>query len=113
MLVARVLKAPFFTLLILCLLLSLLGLLLGIVTLTSSPSVVRDVHTRLSVAGVIAAHFEDVEQVGSKVSLMKDLFAEKEGRKGNVRVSVSKSDQGGWVFRTFSEHNEALLNDEL
>jgi hypothetical protein len=113
MLVARVPKAPFFTLLILCLMLSLLGLLMGIVTLASSPSLARAVHTRLSVAGVMAAHFEDAEQVRSKASSASDLFAERGGRKRNVRVGIKKSDQGGWVFQTFHEHDEALLNTEL
>ncbi|CZR64410.1 uncharacterized protein PAC_14308 [Phialocephala subalpina] len=111
-LVARVPKAPFYTLPILCFLMSLLGLLLGIVTLTSSPSVARDVHTRLSVAGVVAAHFEDAEQVGSKVSSMKDMFAENEGRRRNIRVGVGESDQGGWVFRIFDGGDQALLSGD-
>ncbi|KAF8859279.1 hypothetical protein BDZ45DRAFT_673395 [Acephala macrosclerotiorum] len=81
LLVARVPKAPLITLVILCFLMSLPGLLLGIVRLKSSPFVAHDVHNRLSVTGLIAAQFEDAEQVSSKASSMEDLFAgNREGR---------------------------------
>jgi hypothetical protein len=52
------------------------------------------------VGGLVAAHFEEAGQDNCKVSSTGDLFGEKKGKGGNIRVGVSRSDQGGWVFRT-------------
>ncbi|KAK5057838.1 hypothetical protein LTR84_011839 [Exophiala bonariae] len=58
LLVTRLPKAPFFTLIVLNLLYAVLGVLLAVVAVASQPRATRDVQARLSIAGLVAALFE-------------------------------------------------------
>lgn len=58
LLVTRLPKAPFFTLLVLNLLYALLGILLAVLALASQPQITRNVQARLSVGGLVAALLE-------------------------------------------------------
>jgi hypothetical protein len=100
-LVTRMPKAPVITLAVLCYLLSLLGILLGIVALGTRPASARDVQARLSIMGLIASSFEESELNERKVDTIEELFAEKTVADSSVRVGMVKSEQGGWLFKTF------------
>lgn len=80
---------------------SILGVWLTIVTIRSSPTTARGVHTRLSVAGTVASHFEQQDQANGDVSVVEDLFEEKKGIRETVRVRFARTKQGGWNFQTF------------
>ena len=96
MLVARLPKAPFFTLLVLELLYVAFGLALGIWAMCSQPRLTRNVQARLTVAGLVAALFEG-EHGPRKGMSIEGLFGEKVGGQ-EKRVGVQNMHGEGWKF---------------
>lgn len=100
-LVARLPKAPFFTLLLLNLIYATLGLLLGITALTSHPRNIRDIQARLTVAGLSAALLEPdgVPQRGEGVEGLFTDKREDDTPRPERRVCVQKLDDRRWAFQ--------------
>ncbi len=98
-LVAKVPIVPLACLLIANLSLALLGIVLVIFAAVAAKGETREVQARLSVTGLVAAHFEGGRTQG-QVEKVEDLFEERE-RKGVVmgpRVGLLKNERGGWMF---------------
>lgn len=98
LLVAKVAKVPFFTLIGLNLLYAILGLTLAFIAFSSHPRTTRDVQARLSVAGLVAALLE-ADHVPSPGNGLESLFAEHAGH-DESRVGIEESGNGRWQFRT-------------
>lgn len=101
-LVARVPKAPLFTLLALNLIYPLMGLLLTLyVIFFSRYKETRDVQARFSVAGIVSAFFEPVQRSQAAVNEIEELFTERVEEKGFTRrVGMQPTVGGGWRFVT-------------
>ena len=104
LLVARVPKAPLFTLLVLCLLYILLGFAFTVVALASQPTHMRDVQARLSIYSIIASRFESAKRTEGPVHEIEDLFEERNGESPSTRVGIIRSRDGGWNYS--SSHQE-------
>ena len=100
-LVARVPKAPLFTLVGLNLSYAVVGIILAFVAMSSKPRHTREVQARLSLAGLAAACFESRERNEIAAKKMEDLFEERDG--GSERVGVVQTEQGGWGYVPGSE----------
>lgn len=101
-LVARVPKAPLFTLVSLCLLFVLLRAIMSIVGLTSQSRQTQDVQARLNVFGIIASRFEGAERVEAPVNSM-------DGRSSGTRIGMVRSEQGGWTYVSSREEEKLSL----
>lgn len=100
MLVARVPKAPLFTLIGLNLLYALLGILLMLYTLCfAKPSETRDVQARLSLSGLAYFCFEDEGRTRAPVEKVERLFEERAGGQGVCqKVGMVRTEEGGWKY---------------
>ncbi|KAI9765133.1 MAG: hypothetical protein M1840_007840 [Geoglossum simile] len=96
LLIARVPKAPLFTLVVLNLIYALMGIILAIVALGITNESVKDVQARLSVQGLVAERFEQ-NRLGIPVEKIEELFEEWDGG-GSVRASIQRNHYGGWQF---------------
>lgn len=105
-LVARVPKAPLFTLIAFNFLFVLFGLVAFTLALKSQPRLARDVQARLSVIGLVANQFEG-ERAGTRVSKMEDLFGEHVGVEQKSRVSLVRTDQNGWEYRLVEDNTRS------
>ncbi|KAH7346928.1 hypothetical protein BKA66DRAFT_447756 [Pyrenochaeta sp. MPI-SDFR-AT-0127] len=95
-LVARVPKAPLIVLLVSCFLIVLLGVILTILASVSVQGDTGEVQARLSIPGLVAAHFE--RHGGSQcVEYIDKLFEESQGIKSR-RIGVQQNHIGGWTF---------------
>ena len=95
--VARVPKAPLFTLIVVNLLFVVYGIIVFVIALLSHPRETRDVQARLSVTGLVANLFEG-ERAGKHVSKLEDLFHEREDNGEKIRVAITRTDRNGWAF---------------
>ena len=100
-LVARVPKAPFFTLLALNLLYGSFGTLLGAWALSGKPRVVRDVQVRLSVAGLVSNLLEPdgVPHRGGGIEALFSDKRQKDAAPVDKRVAIERADDQRWTFR--------------
>ncbi|KIW61169.1 hypothetical protein PV05_01326 [Exophiala xenobiotica] len=97
-LVARVPKAPLFSLVGLNSLYAILGVLLAVLALGSHPKETNELRERLSISGLVAACFEG-ESADKAVNKKREMFAEYEGI-DTGRVGIEESGRhGGYVFR--------------
>jgi len=94
--VARVPKAPLYTIVILGFLYALLGVALTVIALCITGDGVHDTVAKTSVEGLVAERFEQTRH-GKPVKEMRELFEEWDG-KGSGRVGVHKGEFGGWEF---------------
>ncbi len=100
-LVARVPKAPFFTLLMLSLSYAILGLSLGIWALLSHPRHARNVQARLTIPGLVANLLEP-ESRPQKGLGVEGLFAERTSNQvggAEKRVAIEQLDECRWSFQ--------------
>lgn len=98
MLVAKVPIVPLAFLLIANISLALLGIVLLVFASVAARGETREVQARLSVAGLVAAHFEG-RRAERAVEKVEDLFEEREGVGGSgPRVGIVKIESGGWGF---------------
>ncbi|KAK0127663.1 hypothetical protein ONS96_007184 [Cadophora gregata f. sp. sojae] len=96
MLVAKVPIAPLACLLIANLSLALLGIILVVIAAIAAKGETREVQARLSVVGLVAAHFEG-RRAERGVEKVEDLFEERGGINGSgPRVGVVRTEGGGW-----------------
>jgi hypothetical protein len=98
MLVARVPKAPFFTLILLNLIYAMAGIVLAFFALCSKPKSAREVQARLSLASLVAACFESRERNEMPSEKVEELFAERNGRSPSQKVGVVVTERGGWRY---------------
>jgi hypothetical protein len=99
MLVARVPKAPLFTLIVLNLIYATIGIALAIYAATNQPTEARNVQARLSVAGLAAACFEAEDRIRAPVENVEELFKERtEGRHSSSKVGFAQTEVGGWRY---------------
>ncbi|KAF3932207.1 hypothetical protein ABW20_dc0109670 [Dactylellina cionopaga] len=96
-LVARVPIAPLFTLVGANAAYALLGLIITIAALRSSPRVNSNVRERLSVLGLVANLFE-FNRRGTYVTKPRELFEESHTANASSRVGMLANDQEGWEF---------------
>ncbi|KAF2475883.1 uncharacterized protein BDR25DRAFT_310334 [Lindgomyces ingoldianus] len=97
LLVARVPKTPLFFLVASNLLLVLLGLVLTLLALIAlRGGEAGEVQARLSIAAIVAAHFER-SRGEQPVNKIEKLFEENRGVQG-PRIGVERSQSGGWRF---------------
>jgi hypothetical protein len=100
-LVARVPKSPLIMLVFLNLLYAAVGIIMAIIAARAKPNESKNVQGRLSVAGLIAMCFESKDKVEGPVKKVEEMFAEKDIRVKDhscEKVSVVKSDYGGWKY---------------
>ena len=107
-LVARVPKAPLFTLIAFNFLFVIFGLVAFTLALKSQPRLARDVQARLSVIGLVANQFEG-ERAGTRVSKMEDLFGEYVGVEQKSRVGLVRTDQNGWEYRLVEDNTRSSI----
>ena len=102
-LVARIPKAPLFTLVLLNLIYALGGLVLALyVIFFSRYAESRDPQSRLSIAGLAATCFEPVQRSQADVTEVEELFTEKIRGKGfSQRIGIEQVPEGGWRFALF------------
>lgn len=96
LIVARVPKAPLYTIVILGFFYALLGVALTVIALYMSGDGVHDAVAKTSIEGLIAERFEQARR-GGPVEKIGELFEEWDG-KGSGRVGVHKGEFGGWEF---------------
>ncbi|KAJ9644838.1 hypothetical protein H2204_001300 [Knufia peltigerae] len=96
-LVARVPKAPLYTLVGLNSLYAVLGVLLAIMALHSHPKDSNEIRERLSTSGLVAARFEG-ERAEQAVRKKREMFGEHAGM-STGRVGIEQGEYGGYVFR--------------
>lgn len=96
-------KAPFFTLIGLCLLFVALGIALTTLALRAEPVSILNVQSRLNVFAVIASRFESAERIARHVGSLEDMFGERNGELETTRVGIVKTEQGGWNYVSSSE----------
>ncbi|OAP64018.1 hypothetical protein AYL99_03245 [Fonsecaea erecta] len=112
-LVARLPKAPFFTLVVLNLLYALLGIMLAGMAIASQPRKTRDVQARLSIAGLVAALLEPngagraTRSKGRKSGGIESVFAEyynggQQHDDDHSRVILVEPGTGNGVFEKVS-----------
>ena len=102
-LVARIPKTPLFTLIGLNILYAFMGLVLALYVLSFSRyNETRDVQTRFSIAGLVAACFEPVHRSQAAAAKVEDLFTERiEGKGFSQKVGIQPSQRGGWQFVSY------------
>lgn len=96
--VARVPKAPLFTVVALDLLFALLGLVLTVLAMSSSSGKnkeVREIQSRLMIAGLVADRFE--KEARMPITSIDEAFSEYEGEKG-TRVIIEKVPGEGYGY---------------
>ncbi|KIX94064.1 uncharacterized protein Z520_10090 [Fonsecaea multimorphosa CBS 102226] len=101
-LVARIPKAPLFTLVALNLLFAVLGVAFAVMAAFARPSRTRDVQARLGIAGIVAEKFEDEDLDKMEgVRSVKDLFAENRGGENGPtpRIGIVRTQAGAWKYR--------------
>lgn len=119
LLVTRLPKAPFFTLIVLNLLYAVLGVLLAVVAVASHPRKTRNVQARLSIAGLVAALFESNTSASighSKLgsSGIEGVFAEyRQGNYDETRVAVVPARDGNHAFEKTSSQNIKISSKGL
>jgi hypothetical protein len=102
--VARVPKAPLFTVIILDLLFVVIGIAFSVLALATSSGYqnvdVREVQARLGVVGLVADRFDRRSAKGG-ISDLKNGFGEfREGIVDSDRVVLDRTADGGWEFAT-------------
>jgi hypothetical protein len=96
-LAARVSKAPLYTLVILCLLYSLFGIVLGILALYfSGEADIQELQVRLGIPALVAEAFES-DRSGRQVEKVEELFQEWDS-KGNKTICAKRNAKGGLKF---------------
>ncbi|KAH0559688.1 hypothetical protein GP486_003799 [Trichoglossum hirsutum] len=98
LLVARVPKAPLYTLVVLNLLYALLGIVLAVIALFLPGRGLKDVQAKLTIAGLTAEGLER-SRLGRPAGRVEELFEEWDGN-GSARVAVQQTQAGGWTFAT-------------
>jgi hypothetical protein len=98
LLVARILLAPLFTLVISNLLFVVLGIILTVIAITSSGKDSQDIQARLSITGLVADRFEG-QRAKLKVERLDELFEESDGQ-SSKRVVIDSVLEGGYEYRT-------------
>merc|ERR1712093_650747 len=77
---------------------ALLGIVLMIIAAVAARGDTREVQARLSVAGLVAAHFEG-RKAERGVEKVEELFEEHDGVNGSQqRVGVVRTESSGWRF---------------
>ncbi|KIX93097.1 uncharacterized protein Z520_11154 [Fonsecaea multimorphosa CBS 102226] len=122
-LVARLPKAPFFTLVSLNLLYALLGIVLAAMAVASQPGKTRNMQARLSIAGLVAALLEPngVRRrgasrlaKGSNNGGIESVFAEYHDKDDSSgRVILVDSGTGNCVFEKVSSHSALAMVDAV
>lgn len=97
-LVARLPKAPSFTLIALNLIYAAIGLGLALYALVAldfkrGTGAVRQ---KLTVSGLVAECFESAERAPKGRNMVENAFAEKERKGFSCRVQIEEADHGGW-----------------
>jgi hypothetical protein len=105
-LVARVPKAPLFTLMAFNFLFVFFGLVAFALALKSQPRLARDVQARLSVIGLVTNQFEGA-RAGTWVSKVEDLFGEHVGDEQKSRVSLVRTNQNEWEYRLVGDNTRS------
>jgi len=109
-LVARVPKAPLVILVFLTLLYAAVGIVLAFMAAQAGAGETKNVHGRLSVAGLAAKCFESEDRYEGPAKEIHDLFAENEvGARDHrcSKVSIVASDRGGWKYDLIEKDEEA------
>ena len=101
-LVARLPKAPFFTLMALNLLYATLGVAVTIWAFMSRPRETRDVQARMSIPGLVAALIEP-DGTPRKGKGIEGLFAERVARMPEKRVAIRQIDESRWAFEILTQ----------
>ena len=100
--VARVPKAPLFTLILFCLLFVLLGLALFVIALRGQNAETREIQAQLNIFGMTASRFESPKD--ADVDKVEDLFEERKGGAQSTKVGMVRSEGGRWAY--VSSHEE-------
>ena len=95
LLVARVPKAPPFTLILLCLLCVMLDIPFFVLALSGQSAEAQEVQTRLGIFGITASRFENPLDI--RVDGVEDLFAEPKGG-SSTKLGIAKSEAGVWTY---------------
>ena len=98
-LVARVPKAPLFSLVLANLLLVVLGIVLTAIAFLSLRGETGEIQARLSIAALVATHFEGC-RMKEPVESVKSMFEERDGLPG-PRIGFAKAEEGAWVFASW------------
>jgi hypothetical protein len=109
-LIARVPKAPLVILVFLTLLYAAVGIVLAFMAAQAGAGETKNVHGRLSVAGLAAKCFESEDRYEGPAKEIHDLFAENEiGARDHrcSKVSIVASDRGGWKYDLIEKDEEA------
>lgn len=96
LLVSKVPKAPFFTLISLCLLFAFFCFVVFLFALKGLDGNARNVQARLNIFGVTASRFEDPRTARNEA--LEDLFEERKGEGRSARVGMIKEVGGGWSY---------------
>ena len=104
LLVSRVEKAPFYGLVTALALSALLGFIMTILALASSPFASRNVQARLGILGLTSSRFESPSTTAAHANVVEGLFAEYQNKEdgGETRLGVVETSEGGWDFRSFA-----------
>ena len=105
-LVARITRASLWALIAVNLGYVAFGAILALVALLSNSPNIRDVQSRLSVAGLVAAACEG-SHAQKDVEELEDLFSERRGIGHSSRVRMKKADDGGWEYSSLSPPSES------
>jgi hypothetical protein len=100
MIVARIPKAPLYTVVALGLLHALLGLVLTIVALSIRKDGVHETVLKMGIHGLVAERFEQ-SRVSKPAEDFNELFEEWDGKEGR-RVGVEQAHLGGWILTSRS-----------
>ena len=100
-LVARIPKAPLFTLVALNLIYVIIGLGLALYAMLTSDFAggVAAIRQRLTIPGLIAECFEDSRRAPQGWNEVERLFAENDGKGLSGRVAAEEGENGGWRLR--------------
>ena len=101
-LVARIPKAPLFTLVTLNLVYVTIGLGLALYAALASdfPGGAGAMRQRLTIPGLVAECFEDPRRASQGWNEVERLFAENDGKGISVRVAAEEGENGGWRLRS-------------
>ena len=101
-LVARIPKAPLFTLVALNLIYAIVGIVLALYAALTSDIAggTGAIRQRLTVPGLVAECFEDADRVLKGWNEVEGLFVEKDGKGLSRRVGVEEGENGGWRLRS-------------
>ena len=102
-LVSRVEKLPLFGLVTALVLSAVLGFIMTIVALASSPFASRNVQVRLSILGLTSSRFENLGTTAAHAVSVEELFAEYQDKEDcrERRLGVAETSEGGWDFQSF------------